>query len=80
VFVHLLVRSSHVLTVWILLTPDRSGWGGGGRKWHSHPYDQDGWGITKRYSGLGLVRTLIYPEGSSIALGGQLAVVPGYHL
>lgn len=26
------------------------------------------------------MRTLIYPEGSSIALGGQLAVIPGYHL
>ena len=27
-----------------------------------------------------LIRTLIYPEGSSIALGGELAVIPGYHL
>ena len=34
----------------------------------------------RRYSGLGLVRTLLYPEGSSVSLGGELAVVPGYHL
>eukprot|EP01043_Picozoa_sp_COSAG02_P035127 COSAG02_NODE_2495_length_8684_cov_12.735469_9_plen_292_part_00 len=30
---------------------DRAGWGGGGRKWHSHPYDQDGFGVTTRYTG-----------------------------
>ena len=30
---------------------DRAGWGGGGRKWHSHPYDQDGFGVTTRYAG-----------------------------
>jgi hypothetical protein len=51
---------------------DRAGWGGGGRKWHSHPYHQDGFGVTTKYTGLGLVRTLIYPEGSSIAQGGQV--------
>ena len=22
-----------------------SGWGRSGRKWHAHPYDQDGWGV-----------------------------------
>lgn len=33
-----------------------------GRTWHAHPYDQDGWGVTERYSGLGLVRTLCYPQ------------------
>ena len=30
---------------------DRAGWGGGGRKWHSHPYHQDGFGVTTRYTG-----------------------------
>ena len=25
-----------------------SGWGRNGRKWHSHPYDQDGWGVAAR--------------------------------
>jgi hypothetical protein len=33
---------------------DHAGWGGGGRKWHSHPYDQDGFGVTKRYTGCAL--------------------------
>ena len=52
----------------------------GGRYWHSHAYHQDGWGTTTRYTGLGLSRTLVYPEGSSLKAGGHLAVVPGHHL
>ena len=54
--------------------------GSDGRRWHAHPYHQDGWGPTARYEGLGLVRTMIYPHGSSAELGGDLALVPGAHL
>ena len=43
----------------------------GGRYWHSHAYHQDGWGTTTRYTGLGLSRTLVYPEGSSLKAGGH---------
>jgi hypothetical protein len=63
-----------------LLMNRKPGGTGGGRTWHAHPYDQDGWGPCTRFPGLGLIRTLIYPEGSSVDAGGQLAVIPGYHL
>ena len=70
------IRFDHSL---LMNRPPRAD-GGPGRTWHSHPYDQDGWGVTKMYTGLGLVWTLVYPEGSSLELGGSLGVVPGYHL
>ena len=52
-----------------------------GRAWHGHPYDQDGWGPTTKYTGLGLVRTLAYPQGCGMKEGdGGLSLVPGAHL
>ena len=53
----------------------------GGRTWHAHPYDQDGFGVTDRYTGLGLVRTLCYPDGCGLVDGdGGLSLIKGAHL
>ena len=55
----------------------------GGRTWHAHPYDQDGWGVTAnpRDLGLGLVRTLAYPDGCGLVEGdGGLSLIKGAHL
>ena len=53
----------------------------GGRTWHAHPYDQDGYGTTERYIGLGLVRTICYPQGCGNAEGdGGLSLIKGAHL
>lgn len=52
-----------------------------GRTWHAHPYDQDGFGVTCTYTGLGLVRTLCYPDGCGLVEGdGGLALIKGAHL
>ena len=55
----------------------------GGRTWHAHPYDQDGYGATANPAdlGLGLVRTLCYPNGCGLRAGdGGLSLVKGAHL
>ena len=59
--------------------------GSRGLRWHSHSHtgDDDGLGPPPRYTGLQLVRTLIYPqgwEGEDAGAGGQLSLVPGAHL
>ena len=52
-----------------------------GRTWHGHPYDQDGFGVTTKYTGLGLVRTLCYPLGCGMVEGdGGLSLIKGAHL
>jgi hypothetical protein len=51
-----------------------------GLAWHAHPYVQNNLGPVQKYTGLQLVRTLVYPEGSSPENGGAFTVIPGAHL
>ena len=61
-----------------------------GRRWHAHQYLDgqyevedffgNGHALTTEFLEQQCVRTLCYPEGASIAEGGELALIPGAHL
>lgn len=64
--------------------------GSSGRRWHAHQYREGqhevedpigtGKAVTPEFLQQQCIRTLCYPEGATIADGGEFAVIPGAHL